>query len=72
MLDYNVPKGKLVRGMTVFDVVRSIKGDKVTKEDARDANIVGWCIEWVFLLDSILVEVFDGRSSKGSSWWRMT
>ena len=29
MLDYNVPKGKLVRGMTVFEVVAAIRGDKV-------------------------------------------
>ena len=29
MLDYNVPKGKLVRGMTVFEVVAAIRGSEV-------------------------------------------
>jgi ATP-dependent protease ClpP protease subunit len=31
MLDYNVPGGKLNRGMAVYDVLASIKGAEVRK-----------------------------------------
>ncbi len=30
MLDYNVPGGKLNRGMAVYDVLAAIKGDKAS------------------------------------------
>lgn len=46
MLDYNVPLGKLNRGMAVLDVVRSMaKSDDTSQEE--QARILGWCIEFV-------------------------
>lgn len=47
MLDYNVPGGKLNRGMAVLDVLMALKQGKVSTEEAFIANAVGWCIEWV-------------------------
>jgi len=48
MLDYNVPLGKLNRGMAVLDAVRAVATDKeITDEQALQARIVGWCIEFV-------------------------
>ena len=48
MIDYNVPGGKLNRGMAVYDVLAAIKGaEHVTREEAFKANALGWCIEWV-------------------------
>ncbi len=35
MLDYNVPGGKLNRGMAVYDVLASIKGDEVRASSCR-------------------------------------
>lgn len=49
MLDYNVPGGKLNRGMAVYDTLEAIKGSKgVTADEAFKANILGWCIELVW------------------------
>lgn len=48
MLDYNVPLGKLNRGMAVLDVVRSMNpGTEITDQQADEARILGWCIEFV-------------------------
>lgn len=47
MLDYNVPLGKLNRGMAVVDVVRAMMGEKLTTELEKQARILGWCIEFV-------------------------
>lgn len=50
MMDYNVPLGKLNRGMAVLDVVQSLaeaKGAAPSAEDEFRANALGWCIEFL-------------------------
>lgn len=48
MLDYNVPLGKLNRGMAVLDAARAVSGDKeLTDEEVLKARVLGWCIEFV-------------------------
>lgn len=47
MLNYNVPLGKLNRGMAVVDVARAVAGEKITPEMEHRARILGWCIEFV-------------------------
>lgn len=47
MLDYNVPLGKLNRGLAVVDAVRAVRGRELTEEEAFQANVVGWGIEFV-------------------------
>eukprot|EP00983_Pelagomonas_calceolata_P025895 812399-Pelagomonas_calceolata.AAC.3 len=60
VLDYNVPGGKLNRGMAVYDVLEAIKGPEsdinlewwhprcgISESDAFKANALGWCVEWV-------------------------
>ncbi|KIZ02614.1 hypothetical protein MNEG_5340 [Monoraphidium neglectum] len=48
MLDYNVPGGKLNRGMAVYDVLAAMKGpENLSVEDIFQANALGWCIELV-------------------------
>jgi farnesyl diphosphate synthase len=44
MLDYNVPGGKLNRGMAVYDVLASIKGAEVGTSRRTHACVCGW---WV-------------------------
>jgi len=46
MLNYNVPGGKLNRGMAVLDVLLAIKPD-AAPTDINNSNIVGWCIEFL-------------------------
>lgn len=40
MLDYNVPGGKLNRGMAVFDVLKAVKGTKVRSSENNAAAFV--------------------------------
>lgn len=85
MLDYNVPKGKLVRGMTVYDVLSSMNLNKVPDrlpfvlttlfqnldmEDIRRANILGWCIEWLQAFFLVADDVMDSSiTRRGQPCW---
>lgn len=46
-LTYNVPHGKLNRGLAVFQCYKSLHEtpDAITDEEERNANILGWCVE---------------------------
>jgi geranylgeranyl pyrophosphate synthase len=46
-LDYNVPGGKLNRGMSVVDTLTILKGSELTENEYYRAAILGWCIELV-------------------------
>lgn len=50
MMDYNVPLGKLNRGMAVLDVVRCLaeaRGQQLSEEELFRAQALGWCIEFL-------------------------
>jgi len=48
MLNYNVPLGKLNRGMAVLDAVKACSPEgELSTESAHKARILGWCIEFV-------------------------
>jgi len=50
MIHYNVPHGKLNRGLAVVDGVRALKAAKneeVTPDELKRAMVVGWCIEFL-------------------------
>ncbi|KAJ6607909.1 isoprenoid synthase domain-containing protein [Mycena sp. CBHHK59/15] len=51
-LDYNVPGGKLNRGMSVVDTVQILKGTELTEEEYHKTAVLGWCVEMLqgFLL----------------------
>ncbi|KAF9444208.1 isoprenoid biosynthesis-related protein [Macrolepiota fuliginosa MF-IS2] len=44
-LDYNVPGGKLNRGMSVVDTVEILKRRPLVEEEYVRAAVLGWCIE---------------------------
>jgi farnesyl diphosphate synthase len=46
-LDYNVPGGKLNRGMSVVDSVEILRGRILNDDEYFKAAILGWCIELV-------------------------
>ncbi|RYY33192.1 hypothetical protein EON62_04480 [archaeon] len=52
VMDYNVPGGKLNRGLTVVHIMQTIRGDALTAEEVKLASVLGWCIEWVRALCS--------------------
>lgn len=49
MLNYNVPHGKLNRGMAVLDAVKALApaGQELSAEQVHKARVLGWCIEFV-------------------------
>ncbi|CAD7701112.1 unnamed protein product [Ostreobium quekettii] len=71
MLDYNVPGGKLNRGMAVFDVVKSIKGkEAITWSDVNKANTLGWCIEWLQAFFLVADDIMDNSiTRRGQPCW---
>lgn len=46
-LYYNVPGGKLNRGLSVVDTLEILKGSSLTDEEYFNAALLGWCIELV-------------------------
>lgn len=46
-MDYNVPGGKLNRGLGVVDSVIILKGRELTEEEYFKAAVLGWAVEWV-------------------------
>jgi len=46
LIDYNVPKGKLNRGITVVEAMEAIKGPSSAELTWRAAAL-GWCVEWL-------------------------
>ncbi|KAI3717601.1 hypothetical protein L1987_69326 [Smallanthus sonchifolius] len=47
MLDYNVPGGKLNRGLSVVDSYQLLKGGELIDDEVFLASALGWCIEWL-------------------------
>ena len=46
-LDYNVPGGKLNRGMSVVDSVEILKGRPLTDDEYFKSAVLGWGVELV-------------------------
>mmetsp|Transcript_33022 Transcript_33022/g.105189 ORF Transcript_33022/g.105189 Transcript_33022/m.105189 type:complete len:364 (-) Transcript_33022:1348-2439(-) len=71
MLDYNVPGGKLNRGMAVLDSLKAIKGEKgVSKDEAFLADTMGWCIEWLQAFFLVADDIMDNSvTRRGQPCW---
>jgi farnesyl diphosphate synthase len=46
-MDYNVPGGKLNRGLSVVDSFVIFKGRELTESEYFKAAVLGWSVEWV-------------------------
>ena len=72
MISYNVPHGKLNRGIAVMDGMRALRKDEVSEKDMWKAMVVGWGIEWLqayFLVaDDIMDESITRRGQP--CWYR--
>ena len=47
VLDYNIPGGKLNRGISVIDTAEILKGRPLTDDEYMRAAVLGWGIEFV-------------------------
>ncbi|XP_039125734.1 farnesyl pyrophosphate synthase-like [Dioscorea cayenensis subsp. rotundata] len=71
MLDYNVPRGKLNRGISVVDSYKLLKeGIELGENEFFLSCALGWCIEWLqayfLVLDDI---VDDSHTRRGQPCW---
>ncbi|XP_028769934.1 farnesyl pyrophosphate synthase 1 [Neltuma alba] len=70
MLDYNVPGGKLNRGLSVIDSYRLLKGEELGEEEFFLASALGWCIEWLQAYFLVLDDIMDNsHTRRGHPCW---
>nr|ASQ40931.1 farnesyl pyrophosphate synthase [Pelargonium graveolens] len=71
MLDYNVPGGKLNRGLSVVDSYKILKeGNEITDHEIFLACALGWCIEWLQAYFLVLDDIMDGsHTRRGQPCW---
>ncbi|MQL67969.1 hypothetical protein Taro_000239, partial [Colocasia esculenta] len=71
MLDYNVPGGKLNRGLSVVDSYKLLKvGQKLNEEEIFLACSLGWCIEWLQAYFLVLDDIMDNsHTRRGQPCW---
>ncbi|GAB4845899.1 glycerol channel [Ancistrocladus abbreviatus] len=70
MLDYNVPGGKLNRGISVVDSYKLLKGAEVTEDEFFLASALGWCVEWLQAYFLVLDDIMDNsHTRRGQACW---
>ena len=70
LCDYNVPGGKLNRGLTVPHALQAIKGRELTLEERKDAIILGWGIEWLQAYFLVADDLMDqSKMRRGQPCW---
>ncbi|KAI5084661.1 hypothetical protein GOP47_0000830 [Adiantum capillus-veneris] len=74
MLDYNVPGGKLNRGLSVVDSLKHLKnGVELSEEEKFLASVLGWCIEWLQAYFLVLDDIMDSSITRRGQpcWYRV-
>ncbi|XP_062161452.1 farnesyl pyrophosphate synthase 1 [Alnus glutinosa] len=74
MLDYNVPGGKLNRGLSVIDSYKLLKeGKELTEDEIFLASALGWCIEWLQAYFLVLDDIMDNSHTRRGQpcWFRL-
>jgi len=73
MMDYNVPGGKLNRGLSVIDSYMLLReGTEVDDEDFYLACVLGWCIEWLQASALVLDDITDNAYTRRDNlcWYK--
>lgn len=80
MLEYNVPHGKLARGLALsinyqilqygYEVVERAPGSLRQSEDVTGARVLGWCVELFQAYFLVLDDIMDGSiTRRGQPCW---
>lgn len=73
-LDYNVPGGKLNRGMAVADSLSATRHPEAPSEDELfQADVLGWCIEWLQAFFLVADDIMDNSVTRRGQpcWYRL-
>ncbi|KAF7798326.1 hypothetical protein EIP86_009547 [Pleurotus ostreatoroseus] len=69
-LDYNVPGGKLNRGLSVVDTVAILKGRSLTDDEYFKAAVLGWCVELLQAFFLVSDDIMDSSiTRRGQPCW---
>ncbi|KAF9651031.1 terpenoid synthase [Thelephora ganbajun] len=69
-LNYNVPGGKLNRGISVVDSFQVLKGTTLTEDEYQKAAILGWCVELLQAFFLVSDDVMDSSiTRRGQPCW---
>lgn len=69
-LKYNVPGGKLNRGLSVVETVEILKGSTLSQEEDLKSAVLGWCIELLQAFFLISDDIMDASiTRRGQPCW---
>lgn len=69
-LQYNVPGGKMNRGLSVVSTYQILLGRPLTKEEKFKAQILGWCVEWLQAFFLVADDMMDqSQTRRGQPCW---
>nr|AMT75532.1 farnesylpyrophosphate synthase [Panax sokpayensis] len=74
MLEYNVPGGKLNRGLSVIDSYKLLKeGKELSDDEIFLSSALGWCIEWLQAYFLVLDDIMDSSHTRRGQpcWFRL-
>lgn len=71
MTEYNVPHGKLNRGMMVIEAYYEFRADEqISHDELMKASCLGWCIEWLQAFFLVADDVMDSSlTRRGQPCW---
>ncbi|KAI0665769.1 farnesyl-diphosphate synthase [Trametes maxima] len=72
-LEYNVPGGKLNRGLSVVDSVAILKGRALSEDEYFKAALLGWCIELLQAFFLVSDDMMDQSVTRRGQpcWYRV-
>lgn len=73
MSEYNVPRGKLNRGLMVAEAFAEFRSNNYTNDDLMKAFCLGWCIEWFQAYFLVADDVMDSSLTRRGQdcWYRL-
>lgn len=71
VMEYNVPGGKLNRGLTVVHTAQRILGkENISSTELRRIGTLGWCIEWIQASFLVADDLMDSSiTRRGQPCW---
>ncbi|KAI0065067.1 farnesyl diphosphate synthase [Artomyces pyxidatus] len=72
-MDYNVPGGKLNRGLSVVDSVAIFKGRELNEEEYTKAAVLGWAVEFLQAYFLVSDDMMDSSITRRGQpcWYRV-
>lgn len=64
VITYNVPHGKLNRGLAVFQCFKAFQSQTVSVEDEYRANLLGWCVELLQAFFLVADDIMDDSHTR--------